>query len=107
MVGFGQVICVPVGPRCEYVSISSSVCAIGQARRCPSRRKVDEKARLKRVPIYYRDGTVDKGYGRMPLAKQEEIDAVETSKLATTEPTQPADGAGADSPPAGTAALEW
>jgi endonuclease-3 len=30
MVGFGQVICLPVGPRCD-------VCLLGQRRICPSR----------------------------------------------------------------------
>ncbi|WFD30025.1 orotidine-5'-phosphate decarboxylase [Malassezia sp. CBS 17886] len=50
MVGFGQVICTPISPRCD-------VCAIG--RLCPSYRKVDAKNAAKRPPICYRDGTVD------------------------------------------------
>lgn len=34
LVGFGQVICVPVGPRCD-------LCDLGSQRLCPSYRKVD------------------------------------------------------------------
>lgn len=59
---------------------------MGKARRCPSYKKVDEKSRAKRVPIYYKDGTVDAGYGRVPVAKQEAIDAAEAE--ASEEPKQ-------------------
>ncbi|CDS01920.1 related to NTG1-DNA repair protein [Sporisorium scitamineum] len=44
LVGFGQVICVPVGPRCD-------LCAVGQAGLCPSAREVDEKSTVKRVKV--------------------------------------------------------
>lgn len=72
MVGFGQVICLPVSPRCEYVSSTyESLCAIGRARLCPSYKKVDQKTLSKRVPVYYVDGTVDRGEGRVPVAKDE------------------------------------
>ena len=89
MVGFGQVICLPVSPRCEYVhsmchapfffslqleltNINSrrSLCYIGQAKLCPSYRRVDPKTVGKRVPVYYVDGTVDRGDGRVPVDDQ-------------------------------------
>jgi endonuclease-3 len=44
LVGFGQVICQPVGPRCD-------LCALGAARLCPSYRKVDPKSVLNRVKV--------------------------------------------------------
>lgn len=44
LVGFGQVICVPVGPRCD-------LCDVGKAGLCPSRRKVDGKSVEKRVKV--------------------------------------------------------
>ncbi|CAO1612992.1 unnamed protein product [Sympodiomycopsis kandeliae] len=37
LVGFGQVICVPVGPRCD-------LCELGKRKLCPSRRIVDPKS---------------------------------------------------------------
>ena len=47
MVGFGQVICLPVGPRCD-------VCLLGQKALCPSRVKVDATKR-KEVVYTFRD----------------------------------------------------
>ncbi|SAM83998.1 related to NTG1-DNA repair protein [Ustilago bromivora] len=44
LVGFGQVICVPLGPRCD-------LCDVGKAGFCPSRRVVDEKSTAKRVKV--------------------------------------------------------
>ncbi|TKY89135.1 hypothetical protein EX895_001666 [Sporisorium graminicola] len=44
LVGFGQVICVPVGPRCD-------LCAVGQAGLCPSARVLDERSTAKRVKV--------------------------------------------------------
>lgn len=44
LVGFGQVICVPVGPRCD-------LCDVGKAGLCPSKRVVDEKSVEKRVKV--------------------------------------------------------
>ncbi|PWY98738.1 DNA glycosylase [Testicularia cyperi] len=44
LVGFGQVICVPVGPRCD-------LCDVGKAGLCPSFRDVDAKSALKRVKV--------------------------------------------------------
>ncbi|EPQ28664.1 uncharacterized protein PFL1_03967 [Pseudozyma flocculosa PF-1] len=44
LVGFGQVICVPVGPRCD-------LCNVGKAGLCPSYRPVDAKSALKRVKV--------------------------------------------------------
>lgn len=44
LVGFGQVICVPVGPRCD-------LCDVGRAGLCPSFRKVDPKSIEKRVKV--------------------------------------------------------
>lgn len=91
MVGFGQVICLPVSPRCEYVysirfalfffffslqfeltntNLRHSLCYIGQAKLCPSYRRVDPKTVGKRVPVYYVDGTVDRGDGRVPVDDQ-------------------------------------
>ncbi|WFC97540.1 orotidine-5'-phosphate decarboxylase [Malassezia yamatoensis] len=78
MVGFGQVICVPVGPRCD-------LCYLGKARRCPSYRKVDEKSRTKRVPVYYKDGTIDKGYGRVPIEAQDSKNADDKQGIKTEE----------------------
>ncbi|MCO5602791.1 hypothetical protein L7F22_056929 [Adiantum nelumboides] len=46
LVGFGQVVCLPVGPRCD-------LCALGAARMCPSYRKVDPKSVLKRVKVEF------------------------------------------------------
>ena len=60
MVGFGQVICLPVSPRCD-------LCYIGRAKLCPSYRKVDPKTLGKRVPVYYKNGTVDRGEGPVPI----------------------------------------
>lgn len=66
MVGFGQVICLPVSPRCD-------LCYIGRAKLCPSYRKVDPKTLGKRVPVYYKNGTVDRGDGPVPI--QDDADA--------------------------------
>ncbi|KAF6766922.1 HhH-GPD domain protein [Kalmanozyma brasiliensis GHG001] len=44
LVGFGQVICVPVGPRCD-------LCSVGAAGLCPSKREVDQKSVEKRVKV--------------------------------------------------------
>jgi endonuclease III len=44
LVGFGQVICQPVGPRCD-------LCALGAAKLCPSYRKVDPKSIASRVKV--------------------------------------------------------
>ncbi|CAO1620649.1 unnamed protein product [Parajaminaea phylloscopi] len=44
LVGFGQVLCVPVGPRCD-------LCDLGKARLCPSYRKVDPKAAATRKQV--------------------------------------------------------
>ncbi|SJX64459.1 related to NTG1-DNA repair protein [Sporisorium reilianum f. sp. reilianum] len=44
LVGFGQVICVPVGPRCD-------LCSVAAAGLCPSARVVDEKSAAKRVKV--------------------------------------------------------
>ncbi|SPO28911.1 related to NTG1 - DNA repair protein [Ustilago trichophora] len=45
LVGFGQVICVPVGPRCD-------LCTLGGGKGlCPSERIVDEKSASKRVKV--------------------------------------------------------
>ncbi len=38
LVGFGQVICLPVGPRCD-------ICLLGKKGLCPSKTKVDPKGR--------------------------------------------------------------
>lgn len=64
MVGFGQVICLPVSPRCD-------LCYLGRNRMCPSYKKVDSKTTSKRVPVYYVDGTMDAGEGRVPVPKAE------------------------------------
>lgn len=42
--GFGQVVCVPVGPRCD-------LCDLGKARLCPSYRKVDPKSAATRKQV--------------------------------------------------------
>ncbi|WFD22869.1 orotidine-5'-phosphate decarboxylase [Malassezia equina] len=55
-----------------------SLCEIGRARLCPSYKKVDQKTLAKRVPVYYVDGTVDRGEGRVPVVKE---DPAEASKL--------------------------
>ncbi|KAJ9474760.1 Endonuclease III-like protein [Pseudozyma hubeiensis] len=52
LVGFGQVICVPVGPRCD-------LCDVGKAGLCPSRRKVDGKSVEKRVKVEMLDSDDD------------------------------------------------
>ncbi|SPO27901.1 related to NTG1 - DNA repair protein [Ustilago trichophora] len=53
LVGFGQVICVPVGPRCD-------LCTLGGGKGlCPSERKVDEKSALKRVKVDLLDSDDD------------------------------------------------
>lgn len=44
LVGFGQVICQPVGPRCD-------LCSLGAAKLCPSYRKVDPKSIASRVKV--------------------------------------------------------
>ncbi|SNX86241.1 related to NTG1 - DNA repair protein [Melanopsichium pennsylvanicum] len=44
LVGFGQVICVPVGPRCD-------LCKVGQAGLCPSFNPPDAKAASKRIKV--------------------------------------------------------
>lgn len=44
LVGFGQVVCVPVGPRCD-------LCDVGRAGLCPSFREIDSKSTLKRVQV--------------------------------------------------------
>lgn len=44
LVGFGQVICQPVGPRCD-------LCALGAAKLCPSYRRVDPKSIASRVKV--------------------------------------------------------
>lgn len=44
LVGFGQVVCVPIGPRCD-------LCALGAARLCPSYRRVDAKSVASRVKV--------------------------------------------------------
>lgn len=48
LVGFGQVICVPISPRCD-------LCSVGQNRLCPSYRPVDPKAAIKRVKVHLVD----------------------------------------------------
>ncbi|KDN45935.1 OMPdecase-domain-containing protein [Tilletiaria anomala UBC 951] len=45
LVGFGQVICVPVGPRCD-------LCDLAKANLCPSRRKVDPNSVVNRVQVH-------------------------------------------------------
>lgn len=44
LVGFGQVICVPVTPRCD-------LCTLGAARICPSYKKVDPKSAESRIKV--------------------------------------------------------
>lgn len=46
LVGFGQVVCVPVGPRCD-------LCELGKQRLCPSRRAVDQKSIVNRKAIHF------------------------------------------------------
>lgn len=46
LVGFGQVVCVPVGPRCD-------LCDLGQQKLCPSRRKVDPKSIANRKVVEF------------------------------------------------------
>lgn len=57
LVGFGQVVCVPVGPRCD-------LCELGKERLCPSRRKVgDVSARKEVVFLDEERGEVKRGEG--------------------------------------------
>ncbi|PKI82924.1 Ntg2p [Malassezia vespertilionis] len=83
MVGFGQVICVPIGPRCD-------VCTIGQRRLCPSRQRVEQNSIAKRAPIYYRDGTVLVGNKRVTLHafKQEALDTSDQEMIDTVVKTE-------------------
>ncbi|KAK0550666.1 orotidine 5'-phosphate decarboxylase [Tilletia horrida] len=46
LVGFGQVVCVPVSPRCD-------LCILSSAKLCPSRRKVDPKSIESRVKVEF------------------------------------------------------
>ncbi|KAL7421469.1 alpha,alpha-trehalase nth1 [Cryptotrichosporon argae] len=52
LVGFGQAICLPIGPRCD-------ICLLGQRALCPSRTKVDAS---KRKEVHY-TFTADDGDG--------------------------------------------
>ena len=52
LVGFGQVICVPVSPRCD-------LCDLAKAKLCPSRRKVDPKSIENRVQVHLLDEVED------------------------------------------------
>ncbi|PWN52526.1 OMPdecase-domain-containing protein [Violaceomyces palustris] len=45
LVGFGQVICVPVGPRCD-------LCKVGAKGLCPSFKKLDDKSISNRVKVH-------------------------------------------------------
>lgn len=80
MVGFGQTICVPVGPRCDVCRLGAGE---GGTRCCPSYRKVDAKSSAKRVPVLYKDGTQDSGSGRLPVSKSEMDSTI--SKLAQVQ----------------------
>ncbi|CAD6905676.1 unnamed protein product [Tilletia controversa] len=46
LVGFGQVVCLPVSPRCD-------LCILSPAKLCPSRRKVDPKSIESRVKVEF------------------------------------------------------
>ncbi|KAK0546454.1 orotidine 5'-phosphate decarboxylase [Tilletia horrida] len=46
LVGFGQVVCLPVSPRCD-------LCVLATAKLCPSRRKVDPKSIESRVKVEF------------------------------------------------------
>lgn len=52
---------------------NSSLCYLAQQKLCPSRRKVDPKTVAKRVPVYYVDGTMDRGYGKEPVEDKKEV----------------------------------
>ncbi|SPO47315.1 related to NTG1 - DNA repair protein [Moesziomyces antarcticus] len=69
LVGFGQVICVPTGPRCD-------LCNVGSAGLCPSYRPIDPKAAEKRVKVtLLADGEIHPAPLISPF-KQEEHPAV-------------------------------
>ncbi|KAE8209294.1 hypothetical protein CF327_g6704 [Tilletia walkeri] len=46
LVGFGQVVCLPVSPRCD-------LCVLSPTKLCPSRRKVDPKSVESRVKVEF------------------------------------------------------
>ena len=71
LVGFGQIICLPVGPRCD-------VCLLGQKSLCPSRVKVDPRGR-KDVVYTFKDDFEDLG------VKSEETSALESLEGAMGE----------------------
>ncbi len=48
LVGFGQVICVPISPRCD-------LCDLAREKLCPSRRKVDPQSVANRVQVHLLD----------------------------------------------------
>ena len=48
LVGFGQIVCVPVSPRCD-------LCDLARDKLCPSRRKVDPKSIANRVQVHLLD----------------------------------------------------
>ncbi|KAL1409571.1 alpha,alpha-trehalase nth1 [Vanrija albida] len=63
LVGFGQTICLPVGPRCD-------ICLLGQERICPSRQNVNPAGR-KEVSYAFMEGDggpkVEIGYEDAPI----------------------------------------
>ena len=82
LVGFGQVICVPVGPRCD-------LCEVGKARLCPSYRKVDEKAALKRVKVELLDSDEERTDEWALVPSQEAIKPKVKVELEVTGPDGP------------------
>lgn len=80
LVGFGQVVCVPVGPRCD-------LCDLGKARLCPSYRKVDPKSAATRKQVVLLPDSDDEG-------EQDEKKARDAANPAVEVPIEGPDGVG-------------
>lgn len=65
LVGFGQVICLPVGPRCD-------VCLLGQQKLCPSRVAVNA-ANRKEVAFTFTADAEGSGGAKVEIGYEEEL----------------------------------
>ena len=68
LVGFGQVICLPIGPRCD-------LCLLGQKKICPSRVS-RVKAEGRKEVVYTFTAEEEDGENLVKLEKMEDVDEV-------------------------------
>lgn len=68
LVGFGQVICLPIGPRCD-------LCLLGQKKICPSRVS-GVKAEGRKEVVYTFTAEDDDGENMIKLEKLEDVDEI-------------------------------